>query len=95
MRSKLFIPLGLIVFFIILFGPPLDRDHPAVSRTFAVGALMAIFWITVKQQPAADPDKQRRGEHEHGCNGQNQEEHSETWHEAEEQAAEGYGPPGG
>jgi sodium-dependent dicarboxylate transporter 2/3/5 len=46
MRRKIFIPFGLIVFLLILFGPPLEPDHPEISRTFAVGVLMAIFWIT-------------------------------------------------
>ncbi len=46
LRRKIFIPTGLIIFLLILLGPPLDPDHPEISRTFAVGILMAIFWIT-------------------------------------------------
>jgi sodium-dependent dicarboxylate transporter 2/3/5 len=45
-RRKIFIPVGLIIFILILLGPPLDPGHPEISRTLAVGVLMAIFWIT-------------------------------------------------
>lgn len=45
-RRKIFIPAGLILFLLILLLHPLDPAHPLVNRTFAVGVLMAIFWIT-------------------------------------------------
>ncbi|MBL9153162.1 MAG: SLC13/DASS family transporter [Verrucomicrobiales bacterium] len=38
--------LGLAAFVAFLAGPELSPDHPAVSRTAAVAALMAIWWIT-------------------------------------------------
>ncbi len=43
---RIVVPAGLIIFILILLGPPLDAEHPEVGRTFAVGVLMALFWIT-------------------------------------------------
>ncbi len=37
---------GLVLFFVILAGPEFDAGNPAVRRTAAVAALMAVWWMT-------------------------------------------------
>ncbi|NIM20521.1 MAG: DASS family sodium-coupled anion symporter [Candidatus Latescibacteria bacterium] len=46
LSRKIFIPSGLVIFVLILVGTDPDPSRPEIGRTLAVGALMALYWIT-------------------------------------------------
>jgi sodium-dependent dicarboxylate transporter 2/3/5 len=46
LKQRIGLPLGLVIFLLLLLIPPFGGIEPAAQRTLAVAALMAVWWIT-------------------------------------------------